>query len=103
VTIEPAIFSPDNDGHQDVLTVAYRFDDPGTVGTVRVFDLAGRVIRTLLDNELLGASGAVTWDGIADNRDKARIGAYVIVFEAFGLNGNTDTFQNTVTLAHQLD
>ena len=28
ITIDPAIFSPDNDGYQDMLTIAYQFDEP---------------------------------------------------------------------------
>jgi hypothetical protein len=64
ISIEPAIFSPDNDGYQDLLTIAYQFDEPGFVGTMKVFDIAGREVRTLMNNELLGTSGAVSWDGV---------------------------------------
>ena len=103
MTIEPAIFSPDNDGHQDVLTIAFRFDRPGFVGTMRVFDIAGREVRRLMDNQLLGTLGAVSWDGIMDNGGKARMGPYVVHFEVFDLDGNVDTFRRTVTLAHRLD
>lgn len=101
--IDPAIFSPDNDGHQDLLTVAYRFGRPGYTGTLTVFDLAGRPVRALLNNALLGMDGAVSWDGIRDDGAKARIGPYVLVMEAYDLEGNVERIRRTVTLAHRLE
>ncbi len=103
MTIEPAIFSPDNDGHQDLLTVAYRFQQPGFVGTMRVFDIAGREVRRLLDNELLGTGGAVSWDGLMDDGGKARMGPYIVHFEVFDLAGHVEAYRKTVTLAHRLN
>jgi len=103
MTIDPAIFSPDNDGHQDLLTISYRIDQPGFVATLKVYDTAGREVRTLWNNELLGTTGAVSWDGIMDGGSKARMGPYVVVMEAYDLDGNVEKYKRTVTLAHMLD
>lgn len=103
LSIERAIFSPDNDGFEDVLTIAYRFDAPGFTGTLKVFDTAGREVRTLLNNELLGTAGAVSWDGIMEGGSLARMGPYVVMMEAFDLNGNVERFRKTVALAHKLN
>ncbi len=102
ITIDPAIFSPDNDGHQDVLTIAYKFDEPGFVGNMKVFDIAGREVRTLMNNELLGTSGAISWDGMMETNELARIGPYIIYMEAYDLAGNMEKFRKTVVLAHRL-
>lgn len=101
--IEPAIFSPDNDGHQDVLTIAYRFNEAGFVGTMKVFDIAGREVRTLMDNTLLSTTGAISWDGLMGTGELARMGPYVVYFEAYDLAGNVEKFRETVVLAHRLD
>lgn len=103
MSIDPAIFSPDNDGFQDVLTIAYRFEQAGFAGTMTVHDLAGREVRRLMDNQLLGSEGAISWDGITDDASKARMGPYIVVFEVFDLDGNTELYKKTVTLAHRLD
>ena len=102
ITIDPAIFSPDNDGYQDLLTITYAFDEPGFVGTMKVFDLAGREVKTLMNNLLLGTSGAVSWDGMMDTNELARMGPYVIYLEAYDLAGNVEKFRKTVVLAHRL-
>lgn len=103
LTVEPAIFSPDNDGFQDVVTISYRFDSPSAVGTLGVFDVAGREVRRLLDNQILGVTGSVSWDGVIEGGGKGRIGPYVVMMEVFDLNGNVERFRRTITLAHQLD
>ncbi len=103
LTIEPAIFSPDNDGFEDVLTIAYRFEQAGFVGSVSVFDIAGREVRKLMESQLLGTAGAISWDGLLDDGSKGRIGPYIVVFEVFDLAGNTELYKKTVTLAHRLD
>jgi hypothetical protein len=51
---------------------------------------------------LLGTSGTVSWDGILETGDKARIGPYVVYFEVYDLAGNVKKFRTTVTLAHRL-
>lgn len=103
MTIEPAIFSPDNDGFEDLLTVVYRFDQPGFVGNMSVYDLAGREVRKLMENQLLGTEGAISWDGLVDNSGKARMGPYIVMLEVFDLDGNTERYKKTVTLAHKLN
>ncbi|MBK8225728.1 MAG: lamin tail domain-containing protein [Flavobacteriales bacterium] len=103
MTIDPAIFSPDQDGYQDLLTIAYRFDQPGFVGTIVIYDVAGREARRLMENQLLGAEGAISWDGILDGGSKGRMGPYVVVLEAYDLSGDVEIHRKTVTLAHKLD
>lgn len=103
LNIDPAIFSPDNDGFQDLLTIGYRFNEPGFTGTMLVFDVAGREMVQLMNNELLGTSGSVSWNGIMEGGELARMGPYVVVFEAFDLQGNVERFRETVVLAHKLN
>ncbi len=103
MTIDPAIFSPDNDGYQDLLTIAYSFEQQGFAGTIMIFDVAGREVRRLMTSKLLGTSGSISWDGTFDDGSKGRIGPYIIMMEAFDLDGNVERFKQTVTLAHYLD
>ncbi len=102
LTIGRKIFSPDNDGFEDLLTINYRFQQPGFTGTMKVLDIVGREVRTLLDNDLLSTNGAISWDGITDSGDLARMGPYVVYLEAFDLAGNVEKFKETVVLAHKL-
>ncbi len=103
LTIDPPIFSPDNDGYQDLLTIGYQFDAEGFAGTMIIFDVAGREVRKLFASKILGVSGSISWDGLADDGRKCAIGPYIVMLEAFDLTGNVQRFKKTVTLAHHLD
>jgi hypothetical protein len=102
VNTDPEIFSPDNDGYNDILNINFSFTEPGLVGTIRIYDANGRDVKELVTNELLGLTGTFTWDGTTDKGEKARIGAYVILFEAFNISGDVSRHKLTTILGGRL-
>lgn len=102
VTLDPPVFSPDNDGNQDVLNINYKLDGPGYVGSITVYDRRGRIMKRIIQNELLATEGIYSWDGTMENREKARIGTYVIFFEIFDLDGNITNFKRVAVLGGTL-
>jgi hypothetical protein len=103
ITFAEDIFSPDNDGYQDILQVTYNLTNSGLLGKAQIFDDRGRLVRTIFTNELLGSSGTFTWDGVTDQQVKASIGVYVLVFEVFSTDGGVFfAKQKAFTLAGKL-
>lgn len=88
VSLNNEVFSPDNDGFEDQLEIAYNFDEAGYVANVTIFNAKGLKMRTLTNNELLGTSGFWAWDGLDDNNKRVPTGIYVIYCEIFNLEGN---------------
>jgi flagellar hook assembly protein FlgD len=78
-------------------------DGPGYNGMLQIYDSEGRAVRTLMQSELLGLSGSISWDGFRDDKLKASVGIYVIYFEAFNTEGNVVKTKKTCVLAHSLD
>jgi len=103
VSILPEIFSPDNDGVDDILIINYHLETPGYVGSVTIFDANGRIVRNLVQNELLAAVGTFSWDGLNNNREKARIGMYIVYFEVFDLQGNVSGVKKTCVVASKFN
>lgn len=101
-TVEPEIFSPDNDGYNDVVNFNYTFDSPGYICSITLFDSRGRTIKKLLVNELLGTSGTVSWDGINDSYEKGRIGIYVAFIELFNTSGDQKKYKHSFVLGGKL-
>ena len=101
--VSPEIFSPDNDGYKDVVTFTYKMEKEGFLGSINIYDSEGRKVRKLMQSELLGVTGSISWDGFNDERLKAAIGIYIIYFEAFGLDGAVTEIKKTCVLAHQLN
>jgi hypothetical protein len=98
IEIYPEIFSPDNDGYNDVLNISYSFPTPGYVGTINIFDARGRLVRNLVRSELFGTSGVYSWDGITNDNRKSNIGIYIVFVEVFDINGNRNIYKKTAVL-----
>lgn len=102
MALEPELFSPDNDGYNDVLNISYHFDAPGHVANVNIYDAKGRLVKRLVKNELLGTSGTYTWDGLTDTDEKARIGIYMVYFESFDLEGKVSREKQSCVVGGKL-
>lgn len=98
-TVQPEIFSPDNDGYQDYVTIHYVLDAPGYLATLRIYDQAGRLEKNLVNNELLGTTGSFVWDGTNEQGAKVNVGIHIIYFELINLNGETIQFKKPVVVA----
>ena len=102
ITLSPDIFSPDNDGYNDNLTIAYSFGAPGNNISIIIYDATGRLVRNLVNHEICGTSGAYTWDGITNERAKALIGRYIVFVEIFDLDGNVRRFKKSTVLGGKI-
>jgi hypothetical protein len=103
ISIDPEVFSPDNDGFQDQLIVSYKFDRSGKIVTVRIFDARGKLVRSLVQNEYIGNSASYRWDGESDAGVVAPAGIYLIFSEVYDASGNLKQYKNTCVLAKKLE
>lgn len=99
LSIQPEVFSPDGDGIDDNLGIAYKFSSPGKLITVLIFNADGRLVRTLVNNEMPGTNGIYSWDGTLDDRTPAQNGIYIIYSEALGMDGKTLHYKKAGVLA----
>jgi hypothetical protein len=91
-SVSPEIFTPDLDGNDDQLIISYHFDSPGKRGTFIVYDAEGYQVKELINNQSVGTSGIITWDGTNDDHAKAPPGIYLIWARIYGPDG---TVQNS--------
>jgi hypothetical protein len=82
LSIEPNPFSPDGDGFEDQAVFRYTLPMESNL-TIRIYDVKGRLIRTLVDDEP-SVSGEMLWDGKDDENRTVRIGIYIVLAEAAG-------------------
>ncbi|MDP4292181.1 MAG: lamin tail domain-containing protein, partial [Bacteroidota bacterium] len=54
-TLEPEQFTPDNDGKDDNLLIKYKPEKPGSIMTILIYDIKGKLIRQLASNVLLAS------------------------------------------------
>jgi hypothetical protein len=82
LSLSPNPFSPDNDGFEDFLSINYSLPAQSARLRIRIYDVAGRLIRRLATEELTPSQGSIIWNGLDDNGHKTRIGMYIILLEA---------------------
>ena len=72
-------------------TIEYSIAASGRV-TLRVYDLAGREVRTLVDRDVESGEHKIVWDGTTDAGRRAASGVYFVRMEA---PGRADAFRAT--------
>ena len=87
LSFSPNPFSPDGDGVEDFVSIHYDLPLQTSLITIKIFDVRGRLIRRLASGEPAGPSGERIWDGLDDERGKARMGIYIILLEAIDERG----------------
>jgi hypothetical protein len=98
----PDVFTPDNDGNDDYLTIIYQFNKPGLIATVLIFDNRGNLVKQLANNVMLGTDGFFTWDGTNTEGAMEKAGLYLVYTEVFSEQGSLSKFKNTCVLAKEL-
>lgn len=99
IIIDPAIFSPDNDGHQDNLSIKYHFNRPGNRIQIVIFNRSGQQVKHLVNNQYVGTSGLFIWNGLMENNTKAPPGVYIFYIKVFDINGLVKAYKRVAVLA----
>lgn len=103
VILQPNPFSPDGDGHEDVLYLSYSLPFTQAYLTVLIFDSEGRNVRTVAKNLATASEGIISWDGFSDGNQRARIGQYIIKISAVDSESKRNLeWLKTAVLAEQL-
>jgi hypothetical protein len=79
LTVRPVPF-------RESTTIRYVMPSAGAV-TIRVFDLAGRLVRTLVDARVCVGEHEAVWDGTTDVGERAASGVYFVRMDAEGFRG----------------
>lgn len=103
LTVQPPVFSPDNDGMDDVTVITCRLPQAGFIGNITIYDAMGRPVRRLLQSGQLGNRGNIIWNGLGENKERLSAGIYIIFTEVFDLQGRVKRWKLPVVLARKLN
>ena len=103
LSVAPNPFSPDADLVDDEARISFTFPASPSHVNLRIYDMRGRCIRTLMAAESSGYHGQVVWDG-RDDRDRiSDVGIYIIYIEGLCSSlGRKGSAKTTVVLAGRL-
>jgi len=94
VSVYPEVFAPEGGTlTSNHLEISYSLSFGDGSAKVEIYDKNGVLVRTLVNNQLIGPSGTYLWDGLDDNQQKLPVGIYVIYFEVFTLSGEVESYK----------
>ena len=96
--LSSSTLSPDGDGYQDEISIDYQLDSEELMANVRVHDRCGRLVKTLLNNGLLGTHGSFGWDGRCDDGTIALQGRYLIQITLYDIHGTQQVIRKSVAI-----
>jgi hypothetical protein len=100
ISVEPQVFTPNQDSFQDYTQIHYRWATSGNVANVIIFNSQGRKVRHLAQNATLAEEGFLRWDGTNDSQQLVPMGYYIIYFEVFHTNGQVSVLKERVVVGH---
>ena len=101
--LQSQVFSPNQDGDNDVMILNYSLDKPGFVANIKIFDAAGFEIGQIANNELLGTKGFLFWDGLNNDGQISDLGMYIVAGEVFHPDGDVVNVKIVTVLADFID
>ncbi|NOX88532.1 MAG: lamin tail domain-containing protein [Calditrichaeota bacterium] len=101
LSVDPNPFSPDGDGFEDNTIIGMKVPAKAAKVRVTIFDVLGRKIITLSDNQLVGQSYQLTWNGRDSHKKKVRMGIYVVFAQILNASdGILKEAKTTVVVAY---
>lgn len=76
-------FSPNMDGYHDLLVVNYSFPEAGYVAAVQIFNVDGRLVRNLSEEQFLSMRGQICWEGLNDSGLDLPVGVYFVLIRYY--------------------
>ncbi len=77
--------------------IEYNLPEPVTKINIRIFDMKGRMVRWLTDQEWVAAQGTIIWDCKNENGNVVPIGIYIIHLEGGGKQ-SSKIYEKTTTM-----
>ena len=102
VELSPRIFSPNDDGYNDLLLIKLSPGEPGWIANIRIYNESGVEIRRLLNNLLIGSEEVIEWDGTKENHQKAGLGIYLVKIDLFELQRGLNEYNAACVLTDRL-
>lgn len=86
-------FAPNGQGDYQRTTMSFYLPEDAVV-TIKLFNLSGQLIRTLIEQDLLSGPVSIEWDGRDDSERNVPVGIYIYQVEGI----NDKVYNGTITI-----
>jgi len=93
ISINPTVFSPDNDGFDDHTLIEINSNIGGAWSSILILDLSGNKIKQLLNADLIGSDDKLIWDGTDERNRILPSGIYILYAEIITEQGQVQKME----------
>ncbi len=97
---EYELFSPDGDGHRDLLPIRYHIKQAGASINLLTFDMQGRLCKQLALLETAATEGVIFWAGDDDRGNRLPPGTYLLWIACMFPDGTTEYHKLSCSLVY---
>ena len=101
-TLYPLVFDPGGSSGPSQVSITYSLEQNGWMGTFTIYSAAGREVRVLGQNQILGTSGIISWSGTDATGSRVPPGYYIFVAQLFDLSGRVKVVKKALVVASPL-
>lgn len=91
-------FSPNHDGEDDLLTIHVKSPFQGAIGSIKIYNIHGVLVRDLVNNILLSNQDQFIWNGLDNQGNQCKIGHYIVLYQGFNTLGKKITLKKAIKL-----
>lgn len=102
ITLFPLVFDPGGSSGPSQVSITYSLAQNGWLGTFTIYSAAGREVRVLGQNQILGTSGIISWSGTDATGSRVPPGYYIFVAQLFDLSGRVMVVKKVLVVASPL-
>jgi hypothetical protein len=98
ITLFPLVFDPGGSTGPSQVSIRYSLEQNGWVGSFTIYSAAGREVKVLGQNQILGTYGIFSWTGTDDAGTRVSPGYYILVAQLFDLTGRIRVVKKTLVV-----
>ncbi len=98
IVVFPKTFAPGNSGYANFTTIQCRFPNNGNMASIMILDASGRKIKSIISHKSIGAKENFKWEGLDDNSQQVRMGAYIVYVEVYNTSGFRKLYRKKVVV-----
>jgi len=99
ISVFPNIIAGNSERFPAYANILFRVNQPGTSGSVSIFNTQGHKVKSIANNSLLPISGSFKWDGTNNRGKLVPFGHYIVQFQLLEPNGQKRQLKQTLVVA----
>jgi len=98
LSVDPEIFSPNNDGKKDFTSIVLQIEEAAKT-SISIYNRRGTQVKSICKNELVNSKASWVWNGLNEDSFRLPIGIYILVAEIIEGDGKLEVLKEPIVIS----